>query len=94
MKGMFLRIPEELDRQFAQVCEMEGYKKSGLILKWVRDFVSRRGVADPLKSAETFGIDLSLLRSNLRKSPTERLKAHQETCRFVNRVRGAIKSYD
>ena len=88
-KGLFLRLPEELDAQFTAFCEREGYKKSGLITKWIRDLVAAQGLDDPIREAEAYGIDLSLLRANLRKSPTERLRDHAGAQAFTAALRRA-----
>jgi len=91
MKGFFLRIPEDLEDQFSTVCEREGYKKGGLILKWIRNFVEKQGTEDPVASAQAYGIDLGQLQSNLRKSPTERLRQHQDALRFVKKIQGKAR---
>lgn len=42
-----------------------------------------------LKRAEEYGIDITLLIENLRRSPTERLRQHQAMLEFVEELRRA-----
>lgn len=42
-----------------------------------------------LRRAEEYGIDLSLLRENLRLTPTERLRRHEEALELLNAFRRA-----
>lgn len=46
-----------------------------------------RGVVPPLEAAEAWGLDLSLLRSNLRRTPSERLRQLDAMVDFRRRVR-------
>lgn len=60
----------------------------------IEDFI-RRLKPDPIQAAKDFGIDLTLLYENLKLSPTERLKKHQEFHSFVDSIRGiAWKKHD
>jgi hypothetical protein len=86
-KGLFIRLPQDLEERFTAICGREGFKKGGLITKWVRDFVRVHGEKDPIREAAEYGIDLSLLRTNLRKSPTERLRDHAAAHIFVEKLR-------
>lgn len=88
-QGIFIRLPEELAKKLAEVCQTEGYKKSRLIEKAIRRFLTEREEKNPILEAARFGIDLSLLRANLDKSPTERLRHHAEVHCFVERLRKA-----
>ena len=47
------------------------------------------GVRPPLEAAEAWGLDLSLLRSNLRRTPSERLRQLDAMVDFRRRVRRA-----
>jgi hypothetical protein len=89
MKGFFLRIPEELDRHFTEYCEGEGYKKSGLILKWIYDRLESQKSKDPIADAKAFGMDIHKLKSNLRKTPTQRLQDHARVQSFSSELRKA-----
>ena len=42
-----------------------------------------------IKQAEEYGVDISLLIENLRRSPTERLRRHQAMLEFVAELRRA-----
>jgi hypothetical protein len=89
MKGFFLRIPETLDRRFTSYCEREGYKKSGLILKWIHDHLELHEPKDPLAEAKAFGVDIQRLKINLRKTPTQRLQEHASAAAFSIHLRKA-----
>lgn len=43
--------------------------------------------SDPLKAAREYGLDLSLLQANLRRTPAERLRQLDAMLSFVHRVR-------
>ena len=74
MKGLFIRIDPTLDRELTELCRHEGYKKSGVIQKLIRDFLQRkRSSQDSVRAAAEFGIDTTLLSQNLQKTPTQRL---------------------
>lgn len=47
-----------------------------------------RPAADPLAAAREYGIDLSLLRSNLLRTPEERLRIAGRNAEFIRRLRG------
>lgn len=96
MKGLFIRIDDDLDRKLTELCRREGYKKGVLVCKLVREFIEKGGIAsDPIKAAEDFGIDISLLQERLRKTPTERLRDHAQFHQFISSVRGAaLKQHD
>ena len=47
---------------------------------------------DALTDAEAFGVDLSLLETNLRLSPTERLKKLQGAVEAVEDLRAAVRA--
>ena len=93
MKGIFLRIPEDLAKRFSAYCEREGYKKSGLILKWIQQGLEGGEFKDPVAEAVAFGIDIEKLQANLRKTPTQRLRDHANAQNFSQVLRKAkIKS--
>lgn len=64
-------------------------------LAWIRMQASppergrprRRSSGDPLTVARAHGVDLSLVRANLRRSPQERLDALDENAEFLHTVR-------
>jgi hypothetical protein len=87
MKGIFLRIDPKLDRQLNQFCIREGYKKSGLIAKLIREFLEGKR-EDPIQRAKNFGIDITLLEDNLKKNPTERLREHASFHESAEKIRG------
>ncbi len=90
MKTLLLRLDDELNRQLTQVCLQDGYQKTGLIRKLIRDFVSSHlATSDPLAAAESFGLDLRRLQDNLKKSPTERLKNLKKAVAFAEKLRSA-----
>ena len=43
------------------------------------------------KAAEAYGIDMSLVESNLRKTPLERIQAHCRALRTVRNLREAMR---
>lgn len=43
--------------------------------------------SDPLKAAREYGVDLSLLQANLRRTPAERLRQLDAMLSFVHRIR-------
>ncbi|HEX5035678.1 MAG TPA: hypothetical protein VFX30_00780 [bacterium] len=97
MKGLFLRLEDQLDRDLNEVCRREGYKKSGLITKLIRDFIrSADKPRDPVREAQDFGIDISLIDENLKKTPTQRLRDAEQAAAFVEALRRAkrFKSHD
>lgn len=95
MKGIFLRIPDDLDRRFTVYCEREGYKKSGLILKWMQDQITRHEPKDSLADASFFGVDVKKLKENLRKTPTQRLRDHARASAFAFKLKQAkLKNHD
>ena len=89
MKGIYLRIDDKLNRDLTQLCRKEGFKKSGLINKLIQQFLAQwKKGGDPLVEAQEFGIDISLLKENLNKSPTERLRNHEEMHKALSKIRG------
>jgi len=90
MKGLFIRLDDETTRVLNEVCRREGYQKTGLITKLIRDFANAaEGDRGGIRKAEEFGIDMSLIEENLKKSPTERLRDHARAYAFVEALRGA-----
>lgn len=90
MKPLFIRIDDELDQRLSELCRREGYKKGGVISKLIRSFLDQQKKdRDPIEEAKEFGIDLTLLHSNLQKSPTERLQDHARFHEFVEELRRA-----
>lgn len=90
MKTLLLRLDDHLDRQLIQVCRQEGYQKTGIIRKLIRDFVASHSAAlDPVLEAAAFGIDMTRLQDNLQKTPTERLKNHEQAASFAVKLRSA-----
>lgn len=88
MKGLFVRIDPRLDRELTELCRREGLKKSGVLSRLIGQFVKEhRGALDPVREAEEFGIDTTLLYGNLQKSPTERLRNHERFHAFVEEAR-------
>jgi hypothetical protein len=55
----------------------------------IKPMVDLDSSPDPVIEFYKQGIDLSLIRENLRKSPAERLLAHQQMLEFVEEVRAA-----
>lgn len=49
----------------------------------------RDEAGEALKRAETFGIDVSLLRENLTLTPTERLRRHEQALELAEALRRA-----
>src|SRR5207244_2564031 len=49
--------------------------------------------AEVLARAEEFGIDLTLLYENLKRTPTERLERHQAALAFLETMREAGRNY-
>jgi hypothetical protein len=47
--------------------------------------------ADPLRRAIWYGIDLTLLKENLRRTPTERLENHRRALRAVEEIQRAAR---
>jgi hypothetical protein len=97
MKGIFLRLEDRLDRSLSEICRREGYKKGGLITKLIRDFVqSANKQPDLVREAQDFGIDMSLIDENLKKTPTQRLRDVEQAAAFVETLRKAkrFKSHD
>ena len=37
-----IRLPQQLHKDFLSICDREGYSGSGLIRKWMREFVSEQ----------------------------------------------------
>lgn len=92
MKGLFVRIDEDLDGRLTHICEQEGYKKTGLITKLIRDFLNQHPASrDPIREAQEFGIDTTLLASSLEKTPTERLRDHAHLYAFIQEAKKAGK---
>lgn len=90
MKGLFIRINDDLDQRLAKVCKKEGYKKVGLVTKLLSDFLQRHSEGqNPITEAQEFGIDTTLLAQNLQKTPTERLRDHAQFEAFVQEARKA-----
>jgi hypothetical protein len=48
---------------------------------------------DPLQRAVWYGIDLTLLRENLRRTPTERLENHRRALEAVEAIRKAAREH-
>ncbi|MBI2066575.1 MAG: hypothetical protein HYT77_00995 [Deltaproteobacteria bacterium] len=96
MKPLFVRIDEDLERRLTDLCRREGYKKGALVTRLVREFIEKSGISsNPIKAAEDFGIDISLLQERLKKTPTERLRDHAQFHQFVSSIRGAaLKQHD
>jgi len=46
---------------------------------------------DPIERAIWYGIDLTLLRENLRRTPTERLERHRHALEAVEAIRKAAR---
>ena len=46
---------------------------------------------DPLQRAVWYGIDLTLLKENLRRTPTERLERHRHALEAVEAIRKAAR---
>lgn len=42
------------------------------------------------EEAEAYGIDISLIRANLRLTPTERLRRHDQTLTTIEKLRKAM----
>jgi len=53
--------------------------------------VPMSGTADPVVDAYKSGIDLSLIRENLRRTPEERIRALQQLQEFAEELRRAGK---
>lgn len=88
MKGLFIRIDEALDQRLTSLCQKEGYKKAGLITNLIQKFLSQYpSISDPIQEAKDFGIDTTLLSSNLEKTPTERLKNHASLYKFIRELK-------
>ena len=47
--------------------------------------------ADPIQRAIWYGIDLTLLKENLRRTPTERLENHRRALDAVEAIRKAAR---
>ena len=96
MKGLFIRIDDNLDRKLTELCRRGGYKKGALVEKLIASFLERETKAnDPIQAAKDFGIDISLLQERLKKTPTERLRDHAQFHQFVSSIRGAaLKRHD
>lgn len=95
MKGLFVRLPAALDHTLTARCRQDGRTKVGVITELVEEYLVHQPPAeDPLDAAQAYGIDLSLLTSNLRKSPTERLRDHAAGQAFVTKLRKAGKKRD
>ena len=97
VKGTFLRLDDQLDKDLTEICRREGYKKSGLIIKLIRDFVQAPGrQRNPVQKAKDFGIDTSLIEENLKKTPSQRLRDLEQAATFVETLRKAkrFKSHD
>lgn len=93
MKGLFLRIDPDLDRRLSEACREQGLKKGGLITRLILDFLQTQSLPDdPIGEAEKFGIDMSLVRENLKKTPTERLRDAEQALAFVESLRAAKKA--
>ncbi len=45
-------------------------------------------LTDPIEAARAYGIDISLLLSNLRLTPEERIRKASENAEFVRSIRG------
>ncbi|MDF7822543.1 hypothetical protein P4B35_00850 [Pontiellaceae bacterium B12227] len=43
------------------------------------------------EEAEAYGIDISLIRSNLRLTPAERLRRHDKALNTMNKLRAAME---
>lgn len=88
MKGLFIRIDEALDQRLTSLCQKEGYKKAGLIARLIQNFLNQRpSGSDPIQEAKDFGIDTTLLASNLEKTPTERLENHASLYNFIRELK-------
>jgi hypothetical protein len=47
------------------------------------------GKKDPVRAAEKFGIDISAIKDNLRRSPAERIRRHQIALNSIEKLRRA-----
>lgn len=96
MKGLFLRIDPDIDRQLSEVCRRQGLKKGGLITRLILDFLGSQQTTpnDPIAEAEKFGIDMSMVRESLKKTPTERIRDAEQALAFVEALRAAKKDKD
>ena len=93
MKGLFLRIDPELDRRLSEVCRQQGLKKGGLVGRLILDFLdTHQTPQDPIGEAEKFGIDMSMVRESLKKTPTERIRDAEQALAFVEALRAAKKN--
>lgn len=75
------RILSGVNVRLSQLRTMHAPKQAG------RPPKARR---QPLRAAETYGIDLSLLKANLRRSPAERLRQLDAMVEFRRRVRRKV----
>jgi hypothetical protein len=51
----------------------------------------RQRPSDAWKAAETYGCDMSLIEDNLRKTPQERLRAHNQALNALLSIREAAE---
>ncbi len=90
LKGVFIRLDDRLDRELTDFCRNHGYKKSGLISKLIRDHIEQKtGPRDPIREAQEFGIDLTLIDENLKKTPLERIRDHEQAHKFAEALKQA-----
>lgn len=88
-----IRVDDALDKELRAFCHHEGYSKNGLITKLLRNFLATHEPIScgDIAEAKNHGIDITLLCQNLKRSPTERLRQHDELHQFVTRLRRAAK---
>ncbi len=54
MATLSIRLDDTLNQEFDRLCERKGYKKSGLIVRLVREFIERSKGATPLPAVSDF----------------------------------------
>jgi len=92
MSGLFVRIDSRLNRRLTEFCSRKGYKKGFLIERLIQNFLGKAiQKSDPIQEAQDFGIDLTLLDGNLKRTPTERLEHHAQAHQFVSEIRGKAR---
>lgn len=97
MKGLFLRIDPEIDRRLTEVCRLQGLKKGALVTRLILEFVEsqrppQESSKDPIREAEDFGIDMSMVRENLQKTATERIRDAEQALAFVEELQRAKRA--
>ena len=54
MTTISLRLDDDLNQELDRLCEKEGYKKSGLLIRLLREFLEKKKAPPPIPTIPTF----------------------------------------